>query len=860
MHNNVNISPPTFRRKSRPSQTGNAVSGKGPTKLHYSCLGDADSDVKSPTTSRNREGSVIRGRDIQPKGTDELGLKYRKAMALERHKRRNLKMQMRGLTAADTTVVASTLPSVNPKLFNECQKTVLPSGESKGYSTTAMGHPFSFEDPDPSFSTRKLYYTKLSPEARDRLYTLCLSLITIRHKMDFIGKMRAFTHLRTRTSITVTRTAAEAFTPCREVGRLRLMYVLDQMVRIWQGQKLKVALQIMSGNVILRRSQEDKYFVLERLLFVLSERMKRKKLRALLGWRMICLQDIVKNTKEHELSIMRKDYLEKVKFVSLCLLSNCLWLTDPLTTILTTIQEKAVRHQHSRSLRFTLGICRTLELFRRFQLRIQASTFIVWQSHYTYSNRVATALKTCVTHCLTIQRRRVLVQWRENVRRKAVGRIVMSHLARLVYATKKDNMYRVMLRWKVRCLSVDKLLLSMARKNPLRRHEEFSWLCVLSATRMQAVKLMQEGAMVPTPKGGATVNRSGSFGACENRDDNDADPSLIVQDSESGDGVTSQPMPSSGEIQVSAMMLSRSQASHDGLHTQLSLAVSTAASSVEIFPGLPPHEREEVLTPSTSRLTPMFHPREGGGSDVSDLGYSLSPMSEAISFFKLSTERGSKREESSLPDKFFFGAVSSTNNSGIDMQQSNSSTSDVSFMHPSPPHPEDGKLRNIVSASPPTQGQQRELFHQWAADEYEPEPSLAASTSSFLQVSTSSAAAFPETSTVVGPPSSPEDGGSSGRPLFPASPTLPHSSEGQQPTQKNERKLLRSYLVTAVLPNTSPNHSSDDNSASVIPQLPATNPLSRPHGIDSEEVRMVEVNVTFMFSALRRIRYFKTQS
>ncbi len=860
MHNNVNVSPPTFRPKSCPSQTGNTVSGKGPTKLHYSCLGDAECDVKFPTTSRNREGSVIRGRDIQSKGTDELGLKYRKAMALERHKRRNLKMKMKRLTAADTAVVASTSPSVNPKLFNECQKTVLPSGESKGCSTTAMGRPFNFEDPDPSFAARKLYYTKLSPEARERLYTLCLSLITICHKMDFIGKMRAFTHLRTRTSITATRTAAESFTPCREVGCLRLMCALDQIVRRWQGQKLKVALQIISGNVVLRRSQEDKYFVLEHLLFVLSERMERKKLRALLGWRMICLHDIARDTKEDELSIMRKDYLEKVKFVSLCLISNCLRLTDPLTTILTTIQEKAVRHQHSRSLRFTLGICRTLELSQRFKLRMQASAFIVWQCHYTYSNRVASALKTCVHHCLTIQRRRALVQWRENVRRKAVGRIVMSHLARLVDATKKDNMYRVMLRWKVRCLSVDKLLLSMARKNSLHRHEEFSWLCVLSATRMQAVKLMQEGAMVPIPKGGVAINGSGSFGACENRDDDDAGPSSIVQDSENGDGVTSQPMPSSGEIQVSAMMLSRSQASHDGLHAQLSLAVSTAASSIEIFPGLPPHERGDVLTPSTSRLTPMFHPREGGGSDVSDLGYSLSPMSEAISFFKLSTERGSKRGESSPPDKLFSGAVSSTNNSGIDMQQSNSSTSDVSFMHPSPPPPENGKLRNIVSVSLPTQGQQRELFHQLAADEYEPEPSLAASTSSFLQVSTISAAAFPETSPVVGPPSSPEDGGSFGRSLFSASPILPHSSEDQQPTRKNERKLLKSHSVSAVRPNTSPDHSSDDNPAPVIPQLLTTNPLSRPHGIDSEEVRMVGVNITFMFSALRRIRCFKTQS
>ncbi len=476
-----------------------------------------------------------------------------------------------------------------------------------------------------------------------------------------------------------------------------------------------------------------------------------------------------------------------------------------------------------------------------------------------YSNRIASALKTCVNHCLTIQRRRALVQWRENVRRKAVGRIVMSHLARLANATKKDNMYRVMLRWKVRCLSVDKLLLSMARKNPLRRHEEFSWLCVLSATRMQAVKLMQEGALVPTPKGGAAVNGSGSF--CENRDAA-AVPSLIVR-SEDSDGVTSQPMPPSGEIQALAMSLNRSQASsHDGLRAQHSLAVSTAASSFEIFPGLPPDERGDVLTPSTSRLTPLLHPGEGRGSDVSDLGYSLSPMSEAISFFKLSTEYGSKCGESSLPDKLFSGAVNSSNNSGVDMQQSNSSTSDVSFMHPSPPPPEDGKLRNI--ASPPTQGQQRELFHhQWvAADEYEPDPSLAVSTSSFLQVSSSSVAAFPDTLTVMGAPLSPEDGGSCGRSLFRDSPTLPHSSEGRRPTQKDNQNLFESHSVTAVRPNTSPGLSPDgDNSAPAILQLLTTNPLSRPHGIDKEEVRMAGVNFTcLLYSALRRIRYFKTQS
>ncbi len=321
MKNSENISPPTYGPKSRPSQIGNTVSGKGPAKLHSSCLGGTDGDVKLPTTSRNRKGSVIRGRDVQSKGPNELGLEYRKAMALERHKRRNLKMQMEGLTATDTEVVVSASPSVNSKLFTECQETVLHSQESKGCSTTAMGHPYTFLNPDPSFSTRKLYYTKLSPEARDRLYTLCLSLVTIRYKMGFIVKLRAFTRLRTRTtSITTTRTAAELLTPCREVGCARLICVLDRVERKWQGQKLKVALRILSGNIVLRRSQEDKYFALERLLFAVSERMKRKKLRALLSWRMICLQGIARDAKEDELSIMHKDYLEKVKKLLVCVL------------------------------------------------------------------------------------------------------------------------------------------------------------------------------------------------------------------------------------------------------------------------------------------------------------------------------------------------------------------------------------------------------------------------------------------------------------------------------------------------------------------------------------------------------------
>ncbi len=445
----------------------------------------------------------------------------------------------------------------------------------------------------------------------------------------------------------------------------------------------------------------------------------------------------------------------------------------------------------------------------------------------------------------------------------------MNHLARLTNATKKDNMYRAMLRWKVRCLSADKLLLSMARKNPLRRHEEFSWLCVLSATRMQTVKLMQEAATVPTPKGGMV--KGSSYGTRENGGGDAADlnagPWSIAQDSSrDGDGVTSNPMlSSSGEIQ--AMTLSQTQVSDDGLRAQLStLAISTAASSFEIFPGLPPHERGDIMTPSTSRLTHMFHPKEGGGSDVSDLGYSMSPPSEAISFFKLSTDSGSKRGECSPPDRLFSGAVrsSSTINGGIlDVQQS-SSTSDPSFMHPSPPSPEDGKLGSIVQVSPPTEMQQRKLlFHEYAAEmqHEDVEASLVASTSSFLQVSTSSAG-FPETSMAVGPSLSPEKNGGtpSGRSLFSASPVLLHPSEEQQPNRKNEEhKLLNSsnhhHLVTAIHPYTSDDYSP---AASVIPPpqlLTTTNPISRPHGIDHVEVRMVGVKMVFFM--LRKFRCLK---
>ncbi len=484
------------------------------------------------------------------------------------------------------------------------------------------------------------------------------------------------------------------------------------------------------------------------------------------------------------------------------------------------------------------------------------------------SNQVASALKTCFDHCLAIQRRRALAQWREKVYRKTVGRVVLSHLARLADATRKDNMYRVMLRWKVRCLSVDKLLLSMARKNPLRRHEEFSWLCVLSATRMQAVKLMQEASMVPTPKGRAV---KGSFGTRGNGDDdgnlNVAGRSSCVQDSEEdGDGTAPHPIPSSSEIKASAMMLSQSLASNDGLRAQLSLAVSTAASSVEIFPGLPPHERGDVImTPSTSRLTPMLHPMEGGGSDFSDLGYSISPTSDAISFFKLSANGGSKRGECSPPDRLYSGATSRNNNSGIDMQQS-SNSSDPSFMHPSPPHPEDGKLlgNNIVSLSPPTQRQQWELFHHWAVEEHEPEHSLSASTSSFLQVSScSSSAVLQEQSSLmaVGPsPSSPENGGTSGKSLFPVSPALTHSSKQHQPTLNKEKKLLMGHSTNTVDPNTSPDYSPDDASTSVIPQLLTTNPLSRPHEIDNEKVRMVSVNSSYAVNFERRISFLKAQS
>ncbi len=306
VHNRENISPPISPPKSHPSRTRNGVSDKGPTKFPNSCLeGVVCNDTNSPTTSRNRAGSAIHRRDIQSHGTEDLGLEYRKTMALERHKRRNLKMQMRGLTTDIS--VTSTSPSVNPSTFNQCQKTALPSGESKGCTAT-VGRPFSFADPDPSFATRKLHYVKLSPEARRHLCTVCLSLVSTRCKADFIRKTRAFALLRTRTSIAPTRTA-ESFAPSRELGCLRLMYSLEQIGRRWKERRLKVAMQTMSRNVVLRN--QDKHFVLECLVRVTSERLQRKKLRALLGWRMVCFHDISRNAKD-ELSIVRKDYLEKV--------------------------------------------------------------------------------------------------------------------------------------------------------------------------------------------------------------------------------------------------------------------------------------------------------------------------------------------------------------------------------------------------------------------------------------------------------------------------------------------------------------------------------------------------------------------
>ncbi len=322
VHNRENISPPPSPPKSHPSRTGNDISGTGPTNNHHSCLGDAVHNVKSTTVSRNRASSAICGRDIQSKGTNELGLEHRKAMALERHKRRNLKMQMRGL-AADNTVT-STSPSANPKTFSQCQKTVLPSGKPKGCTTT-VGHPFCFADPDPSFAARKLHYAKFSPEDRGHLYTVCLSLVSTRCKADLIEKMRAFTLLRTRASITATR-AVESLAPSQELGYLRLTYMLERVIRKWQEQRLKVALKAMSRNVV--SGSQHKYFVLKRLLRMLLEQLERRKQRAFLGWRMTCLQDTARDAKD-EASIMREGYVEKVNSLFCVFISNCFWLTNP---------------------------------------------------------------------------------------------------------------------------------------------------------------------------------------------------------------------------------------------------------------------------------------------------------------------------------------------------------------------------------------------------------------------------------------------------------------------------------------------------------------------------------------------------
>jgi hypothetical protein len=177
----------------------------------------------------------LNGRFVQPDRLQSMGYAYRKAMALERHKRRQKQAQMN---------------KKNQKQREEAAKKAAIPLKTRW---EAMGLGKKDEcNPDPPLITRKLRYAHLPPDVRGHLYTTLLSLVAARRKSEFAGKLKAFLILRRRLERRVNPKEYMAITRAVKVIASR-SEMQDLERKRWAMNRLRFQLPLKEVERVLKR-------------------------------------------------------------------------------------------------------------------------------------------------------------------------------------------------------------------------------------------------------------------------------------------------------------------------------------------------------------------------------------------------------------------------------------------------------------------------------------------------------------------------------------------------------------------------------------------------------------------------------